>query len=73
MMKAMIMNRLSNLEKCEIDSDLVQKVKELEEWYEERKRIYNSPEQREMRRKRYEKMIAEGNARRERMYDDCKH
>ena len=67
-MKASILNRVSELEERENDLEFVQRVKEVEEWYAEKKRIYNSPEQVKLRRKRYEEIVAEGKARRERMY-----
>lgn len=67
-MKTTILSRISNLEERETDIDFLQRVKEIEEWYEGKKKIYNSPEQVELRRKEYEKTIEEGNARRERMH-----
>lgn len=70
MMKAKILSRIQGLEDQKTDLELEHAVKEMEEWYEERKRIYNSPEQVELRRKSYEQMLAEGNARRERMQGD---
>lgn len=73
MMKAKIINRVSSLEGRDSDLEFEQKVEEVEKWYEERKSIFNSPEQVELRRKNYEKLIAEGNLRKEHVYNhDCK-
>ena len=49
-----ISNRVSNLEERNVDLKFLQNVREMEEWYREQKRIYNSPEQVALRKKRSE-------------------